>query len=77
VSEPLTGETIADSTIRSLRYRMYLRVTAFGTGTKEDRETYAMCESALNEMCNPTRRREARTRLAEIVNALNASGVSP
>lgn len=67
----ITADTITDEQIRELRDAAYQRIERVRVlvDTKADRETHALCESALNEMCHPPRRREARARLAEILNA--------
>ena len=50
---------LTDNEIRALRDVLFARAER-GVDSKEDREAHARCESALNEMCHPPRRREAR-----------------
>lgn len=65
----LSADTITTDQIRALRDELYVRdqrVLAGGVSMLRivtDREARAWCESALNEMCHPERRQEARRQI--------------
>lgn len=56
----ITGESITDQQIRELLW---------SADPITERETRAICSSALNSQCHESRRIEARARCAEILNA--------
>jgi len=63
-----TADTITDAQITELRDEVRALIPHFKL-TPEERETIAICDSALNPQCHAERRREARARCAAILNA--------
>lgn len=63
----LLDDTITTDQIRALRDELYEHnrrmLAARGIDIATNREAHAWCESALNEMCHPERRQEARRQI--------------
>lgn len=72
----ITAENITDEQIRELRADVMREWDSRGkkTAWPDGREALALCVSALNPQCHEARKREARARCAELINARGHDG---